>query len=56
MLFNPGLLCPGCEGQLGLAYYDLYMVARKVMAGTSVSEGELVAAATALEHLQEDFP
>lgn len=54
MLFNPALLCPGCEGQIGQAYYDLYTTARRVLSGQSVPEGDLVAAATTLENIDDD--
>jgi hypothetical protein len=39
---------------LGQAYYDLYSTARKVVTGSFVSEGELVAAAITLENIDAD--
>jgi len=56
MLFNPNLFCKDCQGQLGDAYYELYRVTRQVMSGREVTEGELVAAAIALENIGEEFP
>jgi hypothetical protein len=56
MIFNPGLLCPGCEGQLGSAYTNLYTTARQVFTGGNVNEQELIAAALTIQNLSDDQP
>lgn len=53
-ILNPGLLCPGCEGQMGPAYTNLYTVARQVLTGGTIDDRELIAAAITLENLSDD--
>lgn len=53
-IFNPNLLCPGCEGQMGAAYTNLYTTVRQILTGANVDEEELFAAAVTIQHLGED--
>jgi hypothetical protein len=56
LLFNPGLLCPGCGDSVGPTYTNLYATARRVLQGADVPEQEILSAAITIEHIDTDVP